>query len=178
MYNIFALFNVIGHESEGFGINTDIFDTNVINIAILWAIILYVGKDFLSSTLSERQEKIVMALQNAQQQLDSSKERLLEAEKKIAQTDALIEQINLDAQEASKAIKDSLLLNGEKDLKLIKSKGESSIGNLERSIKAQIQETISKLAMNRVVSNLQSRLNLDNQTRYIDNVISQLGDSL
>ena len=119
-----------------------------------------------------------MALQNAQQQLSSSKERLLEAEKKIAQTDALIEQINKDAQEASKAIKDSILLNGENDLKLIKSNGESSIENLERSIKVQIQETISKLAMNRVVSNLQSRLNLDNQTRYIDNVISQLGDSL
>jgi F-type H+-transporting ATPase subunit b len=59
MHNILSLFNVIAEESakEGFGINTDIFDTNIINIALLWAIILYAGSDFLSSTLSDRQQK-------------------------------------------------------------------------------------------------------------------------
>lgn len=177
MYNIFDLFNVIVNDSltGGFGINTDIFDTNVINIVIVWAILFYVGKDFLSSTLSARQEKIVIALNEAEEQLNSSKLRLKEAETKVSQTEASINQIKLDAEAAAQTLKESILLNGKKDIEFITLKGETSITNLERNVQVQIQETITKLALKRVVSNLKQSLNLENQTRYMDKAISQLG---
>jgi F-type H+-transporting ATPase subunit b len=180
MHNILSLFNVIAEESakEGFGINTDIFDTNIINIALLWAIILYAGSDFLSSTLSDRQQKIVTALQEAEEQLRYSKARLAEAEKQVAQTETSITQIKADAEAAAQTLKESILQAGKTDIEFITSKGKSSIANLEANVKAQIQQTIADLALKRVVSKLKQNLTLETQNTFIDNAISQLGGTV
>ena len=180
MHNILSLFNVIaeGSAMEGFGINTDVFDTNIINLAILWAVILYAGSDFLSSTLSDRQEKIVTALQEAEEQLNYSKARLAEAEKQVAQTETSIAQIKVDAEAAAQTLKESILQEGKKDIEFITSKGKSSITNLEVNVKSQIQQTIADLALKRVVSKLKQNLTLETQNNFIDKSISQLGGTV
>jgi F-type H+-transporting ATPase subunit b len=180
MHNILSLFNVIAEESakEGFGINTDIFDTNIINIALLWAIILYAGSDFLSSTLSDRQQKSVTALQEAEEQLSYSKARLAEAEKQIAQTETSINQIKVDAEAAAQTLKESILQDGKKEIESITLKGKSSISVLEAQVKSQIQQTIADLALKRVVSKLKQNLTLETQNKFIDRAISQLGGTV
>lgn len=41
-YNI-NLFNFLA-EREGFGINTDLFDTNILNLAVVIGVLVYYGK--------------------------------------------------------------------------------------------------------------------------------------
>ena len=180
MHNILSLFNVIAEESvrEGFGINTDIFDTNIINLAVLWAIILYAGSDFLTSTLSDRQQKIVTALQEAEEQLSYSKARLAEAEKQVAQTETSITEIKAEAEAAAKTLKESILQEGKKDIESIALKGKSNIAVLEANVRAQIQQTIADLALKRVVSKLKQNLTLETQNNFIDKAISQLGGTV
>jgi F-type H+-transporting ATPase subunit b len=180
MHNILSLFNVIAEESarEGFAINTDVFDTNIINLAVLWALLFYAGSDFLSSTLSDRQQKIVTALQEAEEQLSYSKARLAEAEKQVAQTETSITQIKVDAEAAAQTLKESILKDGKTNIEFITSKGKSSIANLEANVKAQIQQTIADLALKRVVSKLKQNLTLETQNSFIDKSISQLGGTV
>jgi F-type H+-transporting ATPase subunit b len=47
-------------------LNTDIFETNVINITILLGGIIYLGSGALSTSLSERQQKILGAIQESE----------------------------------------------------------------------------------------------------------------
>ena len=47
--------------------NPDIFETNIINITLLLGGIIYLGSSALSESLSERQEKIVGAIQEAEE---------------------------------------------------------------------------------------------------------------
>jgi F-type H+-transporting ATPase subunit b len=180
MHNILSLFNVIAEEAarEGFGINTDIFDTNIINLALLWAVLLSAGSDFLSSTLSDRQQKIVTALQEAEEQLSFSKARLAEAEKQVAQTETSISQIKADAEAAAQTLKESILQAGKSDIESITLKGKSSIAILEANVKTQIQQTIADLALKRVVSKLKQNLTLETQNTFIDKAISQLGGTV
>jgi F-type H+-transporting ATPase subunit b len=61
----------IGH---GFGINTNIFETNIINLAAVIAIISFVGGNF-TAILEDRRKTILNNLEEATQ-------RALEAEEK------------------------------------------------------------------------------------------------
>jgi hypothetical protein len=59
MKKLESIFLFLSHESKSIGLNTDIFETNVINLILLLSLVFYVGKDFLGSTLTERQRAIL-----------------------------------------------------------------------------------------------------------------------
>jgi F-type H+-transporting ATPase subunit b len=62
--------------AEGFGINTNIFETNIINLAAVVAIVIsFVGKN-LSALLEDRRKTIVNNLQEASQRAAEAQERL------------------------------------------------------------------------------------------------------
>ena len=79
------------------GLNPDIFETNVINITILLGGIIYLGSNALSAALSERQQKIVGAIQEAEERLQQAVDRLAESEKQLAQAQIVIDSIKTDA---------------------------------------------------------------------------------
>lgn len=86
-----AFFLISNHSSEtGFGINTNIFDINLINISILLGIVIYVGKPFLTTTLQTRQDKVLASIQEAEEKLQQSSTRLLEAQKQLEQTQSVL----------------------------------------------------------------------------------------
>lgn len=79
----------IGH---GFGINTNIFETNIINLAAVVGIVVsFVGNN-LTALLEDRKKTIVNNLQEATQ-------RALEAEEKLNQARAQLELAKKKAQE-------------------------------------------------------------------------------
>lgn len=79
----------LGH---GFGINTNIFETNIINLAaVIGIVVSFVGNN-LTAILEDRKKTIVNNLQEATQ-------RALEAEEKLTQARAQLEQAKQKAQE-------------------------------------------------------------------------------
>lgn len=79
MENFTNIFLFLANESEGFGLNTDIFETNIINLVLLLSLVFYVGKDFLGSTLSERQRAILDKIEEADKKVNEADKRFLEA---------------------------------------------------------------------------------------------------
>jgi len=68
---------------EGFGINTNIFETNVINLAAVVAIVIsFVGKN-LSALLDDRRNTIVNNLQEASQRAAEAQEKLAQAKRQL-----------------------------------------------------------------------------------------------
>jgi len=53
-------------EGHGFGINTDIFETNVVNLLIVLALLVYAGRGFIGNILSSRLKTIESALNEAE----------------------------------------------------------------------------------------------------------------
>jgi F-type H+-transporting ATPase subunit b len=79
----------IGH---GFGINTDIFETNIINLAAVIGIVVSFVGNSLTSVLDDRKKTILNNLQEATQ-------RALEAEEKLNQARTQLESAKKKAQE-------------------------------------------------------------------------------
>ena len=87
------------------GLNPDIFETNVINITILVGGIFYLGSNALSASLSERQQKILGAIQEAEERLQQAVARLAESEKQLEQAQIVIDSIKTDATKTAAQVK-------------------------------------------------------------------------
>jgi F-type H+-transporting ATPase subunit b len=52
---------------NGFGINTNLLETNVLNLAVVIGVLVVFGGDVLTSILKNRQELIVKSLNDAEE---------------------------------------------------------------------------------------------------------------
>ena len=156
--------------------NPDIFESNVINLTILVGGIFYLGSNALSESLSERQEKIMGAIKEAEERLEQATVRLSEGEKQLEQAQLVIESINKDAETTARNVKSSILTDGKTEIERLTSTAKAQIGTIEARVRKQISEYVVTLALKRVTLQLEGKLNSNLQQQILDRNISKLGD--
>jgi len=165
-------------SGKGFGLNPNFLESNVINIAILLSGVVYLGRNFLTSALESRQQKVAEAIQESEERLQQANKRLVEAEKQLAEAKLVIEQIKKDAELTARKVKETILAQGKLDIERLTNNGKSSIEKAEIQIRKQIQQHITNLAIQRVSGQMKSYLTSNLQSKLIDSNISQLGGQL
>nr|UAD84162.1 ATP synthase CF0 subunit I [Gracilaria changii] len=182
MENFMQVISIIANSdanlNEGISFNTDFLEANVINILLLLSGLIYVLKEFLGSILVNRQEKVLIAIQESEERLRQANLRLSESEKQLAQTQIVITQIINEAESTAQKVRQSILDQGKADINKLISASKTSIATAEIQIKQQIQLQITSLAIKRVTMQLQNQITPALQTKIIDNNISQLGGNL
>nr|UNJ16415.1 ATP synthase CFO B subunit subunit I [Boldiaceae sp.] len=164
------------HSSKNsFAFNSDILETNFINIAILLSILIYIGKPFLVSTLESRQAKVLLAITEAEEKLEQANIRLSESQKQLAQTQLIVNQIQKESELTAAKVRESIVAQGKVDIDRLITSSKITIANTEFQITKQIQQQIATLALKRVMLSIKTNMTIDVQTRIIDNNISQLG---
>jgi len=153
-----------------------IFETNVINITILLGGITYLLSGALSDSLSERQQKILGAIQESEEKLQEAKARLSESETQLAQSQIVIEQIKTDADLTAKQVKSSVLTDGKAEIERLTSAAKSQIVTIEAKVRKQISDYVAALALNRITLQLEGKLNSGLQQQIIDRNISKLAE--
>ena len=76
------IITLISHE--GFGLNTNILETNVINIGLLIGLLSYSFSDVVKSTLKEREESISLNLDTAANKLIFANQQFKDAEEALS----------------------------------------------------------------------------------------------
>lgn len=180
MNNYLNIYNVLclEHNNINYGFNTNFLEANVINIILLVAGLSYVLKQFLGTNLVARQEKVLIAIQEAEERLQKAHVRLIESEKQFKQTEMVIKQIEQEAIITAEKVRQSILAQGKLDIQRLTEAGKVSIAIAERKVREQIQHQITNLAIRQVSLDLQKQLNLSIQSKIIDENIMQLGDKL
>nr|SCW22975.1 ATP synthase CF0 subunit I [Nemalion sp. H.1444] len=177
MNDFVQVFNLLAEHGE-FGFSSDLLEANVINISLLLSGLIYVLKNFLGSTLVNRQEKVLLAIQESEERLRHANERLEEAKKQLSQTQMVIQQIKEEADITAQKVRDSILNQGKLDIAKLTSAGKNSIANAEQQIKKQIQRQITTLAISKVTVQLEKQMNNSIQNNIINNNITKLGTEL
>jgi F-type H+-transporting ATPase subunit b len=170
-----ALGAAMVEEGKGFGLNLNLFETNIINLAIVIGVVVYFLKGALTKTLSERATAIETALSEAERkQAETAKALAAEQAKlKAAQAEAagIVQKAQADAVKAREAI----LAKGKADVANMRAAAAADMGAEEAKVMAQLRQRIAELAMQQAGSELPGRLNADAQQRLIDRSISMLG---
>ena len=165
-------------QNGEFGINTDIFDTGIINLTLLLALLFIVGKDFLSESLGDRQKEIIRGVEDAETRLNEASSRLNEAKKQLAQAQVIIEQIKTETETIKKNM---LAADCEQASSTLSKKFNSAASTLrfrEQQVLSEIKEQVSTLALKRVITKLQSELTPSEHNKLIEKGIARLGGQL
>nr|YP_009394118.1 ATP synthase CF0 subunit I [Rhodomela confervoides]ARW62680.1 ATP synthase CF0 subunit I [Rhodomela confervoides] len=170
------IFEIISQESlyAGIGFNTNFLEANVLNILLLLSGLIYVLRKFLGSILSDRQSKVLFAIRESEERLEQANIRLIEAEKQLAQTQLIINQIIQEAEITAKKVRQSILEQGKSDIDKLIVSSKVSVKFAETQVRLQIQQQITFLAIKKVGVQLRSQMTSNMQANLIDQNIIKL----
>jgi len=161
--------------SRGIGINTNILETNLINLGILIGVLVYFGRGFLGKILNERRSTIQEAIKEAEQRQQQAQASLAEQQQKltVAQTDA--QRILAEAEERAKTVRDSILAKAAEDVERMKATASAELDSDRERVISQLRSQIATQAIELAESQLKQHLNDNVQERLIDQSLALLG---
>lgn len=145
--------------AEHFGFNTNILETNVLNLAVVLAVVItYVG-DALRGLLANRKQTILNTFQEANQRASEAQERLNQAQLQLEQ-----------AQQKAKQIREQALVTIEQEKNLVVSQNQEDIKRLgifqqetlqfeQQKAQNELAQKLVHLALHQVHEKLTQRLN-------------------
>ena len=160
----------------GFWLNLDLFETNIINLAIVIAGLVWFLRGFLGGILQRRRDAIVSELREAEERLTTANAALAEAQKGVADAQKKAEQIRVDG----KARADAIRLDSEQrtieELARMKQAATSDLAHEASRVADQLRRETALKAIEKALAALPSKLDADTQARLIDQSIQSLGN--
>lgn len=133
---------------QGFGVNTNLLETNVLNLAVVIGVVIKVVGDSLRSLLDQRRQAILSTLQEADLKAKEAKERLETAQRTLEEARLRVQEIRIQTVEAIEREKSMAQKQLERDLNRLRDRRDQAI-QLERQRTIQvISRQISDLALN------------------------------
>ena len=153
-----------------------IFEAILVNLIILDGGLFYLLSGALSDSLSERQQKILGAIQESEERLKEATTRLTESETQLAQAQMVIASIEKEAQTTAQNVKSTILTDGKAEIERLTSAAKSQIGTVEARVRKQISDYVVALALQRITMQLEGKLTSNVQQQIIDRNISKLAE--
>jgi len=171
-WDLFSFF--VNNEEEFLALNSDILETNVINIAILVGLLIYGYKVSLSVGLSERQEQIIQTIENAQKDVVETSKSYYEAEAGFTQSLFWLQSWTtfyerekvLAVQSKYKQVKMGLLDTFETTSQLVE--------NFERKAFISLQRYVLLITASRILRSFLG-LSQKEQSKFIEAILIKLG---
>lgn len=116
---------------HGFGLNTDVFETNVINLAIVLYVVISFGGNALRETLTHRKQTIVDNLSVAAQREEEAKKKVALARTKLRLAEEECEELRTQGETAKANAKAGILEEGKAKRQALK-RGSTSALDSER----------------------------------------------
>jgi F-type H+-transporting ATPase subunit b len=162
-------------ETGGFGLDFDILEANLINLAIVIGVLIYFGRKFLGGILSERRSRLETAIQEAEQRKRDAMSALASQQQKLAQAQAEAKRILETAEQNAEKAKADILAQADRDVERLKASAAQDLSTQEDKIAAELRQRVAALAIERAQSQLPERLNDDMQQNLVNRSIAQLG---
>lgn len=159
----------------GFGLNFDILETNLINLAIVIGVVVYFGRKFLGNILGERRSKIEEAIRDAEQRLKQAQESLADQQQKLAQAQAQAEQIRRKAEEDAKVAREAILAQANQEIQRMRQTAAQDLNSAQEKAIAELRQRVTAMALQRVESDLKAQLDEERQHQLVDRSIALLG---
>lgn len=162
-------------ESSEFGLNFDILDTNLINLAILIGILVFYGKKLLGKILADRQARIAEEIARAEVSLNKAEAELAQAKQNLAEAEETAKQIIKEAEEKAAAAREAIRAKTEADIERLRESAQKDLNTERDRAIAALKRRIATLAVERSESQMKNTLDGSAQNQLIDRSIAQIG---
>lgn len=159
----------------GFGLNLDLFETNIINLAIVIAGLVWFLRGFLGGILERRRERILAELKDAEERLATATASLTEAQSSLGEARARAEKIRADGKVRAEAIRMESEKRTVEEMARLKEDSDSDLDSEVSRVSKQLQREAAELAIAKALASLPGRLDATTQARLIDQSIQTMG---
>lgn len=150
--------------ADHFSFNTNIIETNVLNLAVVLAVVvIYVG-DALKGLLANRKETIVTNFQEADRRALQAKERVNQAQIQFEEAKQKASKIRNQASITIENEKEKFNREITEDLNRLKVFQQESYKLEQQKVQNQIAEKLIELSLNQVKKKIKLRLNSSNNS--------------
>jgi F-type H+-transporting ATPase subunit b len=160
---------------EGFGLNTNLLETNVLNLAVVIGVLVYFGGDVFSSILNDRKELILKSLNDAEERYQEATAKLAKAKEQLETAKTKAEEIRVQGLLTAEQGKANLLERAKEDINRLEEAGQVSLRFEEEKAMQEVCARVRELAFEQAVQKVKKRLDANLQRRVIDLNIALLG---
>ena len=164
--------------AEGFGFNTNILETNVLNLAVVVPAVFVLGKDTLTSILQARREKILATLRSADDRFKAAQLELDAAKLELARAKDKVSEIQAEGHQTISALR----LEEEKRFAEVavrfSSLKEETIRLEEEKVIAEFRQQLIKVAFKKALTGIKLRMSPSLHRKYIDAKIALMSSRL
>jgi F-type H+-transporting ATPase subunit b len=161
-------------EHSGFGISSDIFQTNLINILIILALLIYAGRGFLGKILSQRLENIETAIKDAETRKLKAAAELTDRQKKLAEVQAECDRLKLQAEADAKTAGDAILATIAADIERLKVSAAQELSTEQERVIMQLRQQVVQKSLVQVKAYFDRGLSDSTQQELVDRSIGLL----
>jgi F-type H+-transporting ATPase subunit b len=162
-------------EAKGFGLNLDIFEANIINLAIVLTIVFIFGRKFLTKTLGERRERIMAAINDAEKRQKQAETALAEANKQLAAAQVQAESIKKEAVTSAANAKADIMAKAARDIETLKQNASQDMSSEQDRAIAELRQRVVALAIAKAEAQLPAALDNAKQNTLVERSIALVG---
>ncbi len=161
----------------GFGLNLDLFETNVINLAIVIAAMVWFLPKVLGGILERRRSAILSDLEDAEQRLQQATLALSKAQQELTEAQKKAEQIRVDGHARADALRLESELRTVSEMARVKQGAVADLQSEAVRVSEQLRREAARRAIERALACLPGKLDAEAQARLIDQSINSLGQA-
>ena len=143
---------------SGFGINTNILETNLINLGVIIGALIYLGGGFIGPLLDGRKERIFKDLREANERYERAQQALREAQSEFEQAQTNAVAIRTEAKTTAENLAAQMMTRCEQDVARFTSSTQVVINAEQEKIKRKIRSQFSQEVLRDAKSRLKNLL--------------------
>jgi len=159
---------------EGFGLNFNLFETNILNLALVIFGLYKFLPGFLGSILEKRRESILSDLKDAEERLLEATNALKEAKQDLASAEEKASKIRTDCKARAEAIR----LDSEKrtveEMARIKQGAASDLNAEAARVSNQLRREAAEMAIKKALAVLPQKLNKKTKDQFLKQSIKNM----
>ena len=163
--------------SEGFGLNLNIFETNIINLAVVVFGLYKFLPGFLGKILERRRSTILSDLKDAEERLFQAQNSLSQAKDDLASAKQKADKIRNDCKERAESIRLESEKRTVEEMARIKQGAASDLNAEAARVTAQLRKEAAELAIKKALAILPEKLDSNTQDNFLKQSIKNIGES-
>ena len=161
--------------SEGFGLNFNVFETNILNLALVVFGLYKFLPNFLGGILERRRSSILTDLKDAEDRLNDATTALATAKEELASAEQKADQIRKECKSRAEAIRLESEKRTVEEMARIKKGAASDLDAEASRASTQLRREAARMAIEKALAILPRKLNEDSQEKFLNQSIKNIG---
>nr|UFP91574.1 ATP synthase CF0 subunit I [Selaginella erythropus] len=158
----------------GFALNTNPLETNLTNLGVVLALLVYLGRGVLSNLLNNRERTILNAIRDAEDRYKEAADRLEQARARSQRARVRADDIRMNGLSRVQREKRDLVNSADGDLERLEDSKNATIRFEEQRAMEQVRQQAARLALDRALKASDIRSNNELHSNTIDHHIGLL----